>query len=130
MSVFEGIEKAIAADRYAFLSSFFRDFYNVDVLGGNRVSDQVVQASWNVASGASAAATLQCVHTWYTDFRKDVARIDVPTLIMQGDADRVLPITATSLHTAKLIKGRGWSCSRVRRTVCSGHTRTRSTRSC
>jgi non-heme chloroperoxidase len=43
--------------------------------------------------------------TWHEDFREDLARIDVPTLVIQGDADRILPVTATGLRTAKLIKG-------------------------
>jgi len=69
------------------------------------VSEQAVQASWNVAAGASATASLACVPTWHEDFRKDVRRIDVPTLVIHGDADRILPITASGLRTAKLIKG-------------------------
>ncbi len=104
-NVFTGIETAIKADRYAFFTEFFKNFYNTDVLMGKLVSEQTVQASWNVAAGSSATATLECVSTWHSDFRKDVARIDVPTLVMHGDADRILPITATGLRTAKLIKG-------------------------
>ncbi|HXN48531.1 MAG TPA: alpha/beta hydrolase [Bryobacteraceae bacterium] len=104
-SVFEGIEKAIVADRYAFFSEFFKNFYNTDLLLGRRVSEQTVQASWNVAAGASATACLACVATWYEDFRQDLARIDVPTLVIQGDADRILPISASGLRTARLIKG-------------------------
>ena len=61
-SVFEGIEKAISADRYAFFTAFFKDFYNTDVYLGKRVSEQAVQASWNVASMASATASLACAH--------------------------------------------------------------------
>jgi non-heme chloroperoxidase len=104
-SVFAGIEKAVAADRYAFFTEFFKNFYNTDVFLGKRVSEQVVQASWNVAASASATASLACVPTWHEDFRADLTRIDVPTLVIQGDADRILPITATGLRTAKLIKG-------------------------
>jgi non-heme chloroperoxidase len=104
-NVFTGIETVIKADRYAFFTEFFKNFYNTDVLTGKLVSEQTVQASWNVAAGCSATATLECVSTWHTDFRKDVARIDVPTLIMHGDADRILPITAAGSRTAKLIKG-------------------------
>jgi non-heme chloroperoxidase len=104
-SVFEGIEQAVAADRYAFFTEFMKNFYNTDVLLGKRVSEQAVQASWNVAAGASATASLACVSTWYTDFRKDLPRIDVPTLVIHGDADRILPIAASGLRTAKLIKG-------------------------
>jgi len=104
-SVFEGIQKAIVADRYAFFTGFFKNFYNTDLLLGKRVSDQAVHASWNVAVGSSAMASLACVPTWHEDFRKDLACIDVPALVIQGDADRIVPIAASGLRTAKLIKG-------------------------
>ena len=104
-SVFEGIKKAIAADRPAFLSTFFADFYNVNVLGGKRISDQVVQSSWNVAVGASAKGTLDCVSAWGTDFRNDLSRIKVPTLVIHGDADRILPLAATGIRTHKAVQG-------------------------
>ena len=104
-SVFEGIKKAIVADRYAFFTDFFKNFYNTDLLLGKRVSEQAVQASWNIAAGASATASLACVPTWYEDFRNDLSRVDVPTLVIHGDADRILPIAASGLRTAKLIKG-------------------------
>ena len=104
-SVFAGIEKAVAADRYTFFSDFFQNFYNTDQFLGKRVSEQAIQASWNVAAGASTTASLACVAAWHEDFREDLARIDVPTLVIQGDADRILPVAATGLSTAKLIKG-------------------------
>jgi pimeloyl-ACP methyl ester carboxylesterase len=104
-SVFEGIKKAAAADRYAFFTEFFKNFYNLDVYLGKRVSEQAVQASWNIAAGASATASVACVPTWHEDFRKDLARVDVPTLVMHGDADRILPIDASGRRTAKLIQG-------------------------
>jgi non-heme chloroperoxidase len=103
-SVFEGIQKAVAADRYAFFTEFFKNFFNTDVLLGKRISEQAVQASWNVAASASATASLACVPTWHEDFRKDVARIDVPTLVIHGDADRIVPIKASGEKTAKLVK--------------------------
>jgi non-heme chloroperoxidase len=103
-SVFEGIKKAIVADRYAFFTGFFKDFYNTDLLLGKRVSEQTVQSSWNLAAGSSATASLACVATWHEDFRKDLTRVDVPTLVIHGDADRILPIAASGLRTAKLIK--------------------------
>jgi non-heme chloroperoxidase len=104
-SVFEGIQKAVAADRYAFFTEFFKNFYNTDLLLNKRVSEQAVQASWNLAAGASATASLACVPTWHEDFRMDLNRIDVPVLVIHGDADRILPITASGPRTAKLIKG-------------------------
>jgi non-heme chloroperoxidase len=104
-SVFDGIEKAVAADRYAFFTEFFKNFYNTDVLLGKRVSEQAVQASWNTAAFSSATASLACVPTWHEDFRQDLTKIDVPTLVMHGDADRILPISAAGARTGKLIKG-------------------------
>src|ERR1700688_4181191 len=96
-SVFEGIQKAIVADRYAFFTEFFKNFYNTDLFLGKRVSEEAVRASWNLAAGSSATATLPCVSTWHEDFRQDLKRIDVPTLVIHGDADRILPITAAGL---------------------------------
>lgn len=103
--VFEGIQKAITADRYAFFTEFFKNFYNLDVFLGKRISEQAVQASWNVAASASPTASLACVPTWHEDFRNDVARIDVPTLVIHGEADRIVPLAAAGQRTAKLIKG-------------------------
>jgi non-heme chloroperoxidase len=104
-SVFEGIQKAIVADRYTFFTEFFKNFYNTDVFMGKRVSEHVVHASWNLAAGASATASLACVPTWHEDFRDDLSRVDVPTLVIHGDADRIVPFTAAGMRTAKLIKG-------------------------
>ncbi len=104
-SVFDGIKKAIAADRPAFLSKFLADFYNVDTLGGKRISDEVVRLSWNIAAGASPKGTLDCVSAWVTDFRADLKRIDVPTLVVHGDADRILPLSATGTPTQQAVKG-------------------------
>ena len=103
--VFEGIEKAVTADRYAFFTEFFKNFYNTDLLLNKRVTEQAVQASWNLAAGSSATASLACVATWHEDFREDLSAVDVPTLVIHGDADRILPIAAAGSRTAKLIKG-------------------------
>jgi non-heme chloroperoxidase len=103
-SVFEGIKAAIKADRPAFLMDFLRNFYNYDVTGGTLVSERVLEANWNVAVGASAAGTWACVDSWIEDFRQDIALNTVPTLILHGNADRVLPADASSRRQAKLIK--------------------------
>lgn len=103
--VFDSIQKAIVADRYAFFTEFFKNFYNTDELLGKRVSEEVVRASWNVAASASPTASLACVPTWHEDFRKDIAKIDVPTLVIHGEADRIVPFSAAGERTAKLIKG-------------------------
>jgi non-heme chloroperoxidase len=94
-SVFDGIVTAATDDRYAFLTQFFQNFYSVDENLGTRISEDAVRHSWNVATSASWFATTAVVRTWYEDFRSDIARIDVPALILQGTADRILPIDAT-----------------------------------
>jgi len=104
-AIFEGLQKAITADRYAFFAEFFKNFYNTETNLGKRVSEQAVQASWNVAASSSATASLACVPTWHEDFRKDLAQIDVPTLVIHGDSDRIVPFTAAGQRTAKLING-------------------------
>jgi non-heme chloroperoxidase len=104
-SVFDGIEAVIKKDRYAFFTDFFKNFYNADKFLGSRVSEEVLRAGWNTAVLSSSVATLACVATWYTDFRHDVAKIDVPTLVMHGSADRIVPFEASGARTAKLIKG-------------------------
>ena len=102
-AVFDGIIEAIEADRLAYLSAFFDAFYNLDELLGNRISDEVVRDSWNVGAGASAVGTVSCPPTWITDFRQDLPKNDVPTLVVHGDADRILPIDATARRLPDLI---------------------------
>jgi pimeloyl-ACP methyl ester carboxylesterase len=104
-SVFEVIKKGIAADRLAFLSQFLSNFYNSDVLGGKLISEQAVQLSWNTGAGASPKGTLDCVSAWLTDFRNDLKKIDVPTLVIHGDSDRILPLSATGKRIAEFVKG-------------------------
>jgi non-heme chloroperoxidase len=103
-SVFDGIQKAVVADRYAFFTEFFKNFFNTDLLMGKKVSEQTVQACWNLAASSSAIASYACVPTWHEDFRKDLSRVDVPTLIIHGDADRIVPLSASGARTAKLVK--------------------------
>ena len=102
--VFDDIKAAIRKDRPAFLMEFLRNFYNYDVTGGTLVSERVLEDNWNVAAGASAIGTLACVDCWIEDFRKNLPKNTVPTLILHGDADRILPPDATSRRQAKLIK--------------------------
>jgi non-heme chloroperoxidase len=104
-SVFDGMKKAIKADRPAFLSEFFSNFYNVDILKGIKISDEVVRLSWNVGAGASPKGTLDCVSAWLVDFREELKRINIPVLIMHGNADRILPLAATGKRTPEFVKG-------------------------
>jgi non-heme chloroperoxidase len=101
--VFEGIKAAIAADRYAWFKDFFDNFYNTDKLMPERISEEAWQASFNVAAGASPFASYACVDTWLTDFRGDLAKIDVPVLVVHGTDDRILPFEATAARLPDLI---------------------------
>ena len=101
--VFEGIKSAILKDRYAYFKDFLDNFYNVDKLGPERISEQAWQGSFNVAAGSSPHATYACVDTWLTDFRDDLPNIDVPTLVMHGTEDRILPFDATAKRLPGLI---------------------------
>ena len=100
-SVFEGIEQAALSDRFAWFDDFYQNFYNLDENLGSRISEAAVRGSWQVASAASWYASAAVVHTWHTDFRADIEKVDVPALILHGTADRILPIDATGREFAK-----------------------------
>ena len=101
--VFDGIEASAKSDRFAWFDDFFQNFYNLDENLGSRVSEAAVRGSWNVAVSASWFAASAVVSSWYTDFRGDIAKIDVPTLILHGTADRILPIDSTGRPFSKLL---------------------------
>src|SRR5438477_8394677 len=103
--VFDDTRAGIKADRPVALMEFLKNFYNVGGADGKRVSERVIEANWAVAIGASPIGTLACVDSWIEDFRKDISRNDLPTMIIHGDDDRILPADATSRRQAKLIKG-------------------------
>jgi pimeloyl-ACP methyl ester carboxylesterase len=105
LAVFDGIRAGLAADRPAFLQGFLQNFFNVDVLGGTRISDESVRACWITGVGASAKGAYDCVGAWYTDFRADLAKFDLPTLVVHGDADRIVPLAISGQRTAALVKG-------------------------
>jgi len=94
--VFDRIKAALLADRFAYLETFLTDSYNADVFGGTRISDQAWHAAFIAALAASAHATHACVDAWLTDFRPDLRKIDIPTLVIHGTDDRILPVTATA----------------------------------
>ena len=111
--LFDGFAAAALADTPAWMKGFLGNFYNMDTLGGTLVSEQAFAASWNLAVTASAAAAVACIATWATDFRDDLPKIDVPVLVIQGDADQVLPLDKTGARLPALIKD-------VRLTVIQG----------
>ena len=99
---FEGIVADVKADRYAYFTEFYKGFYNLDENLGTRISEEAVRNSWNVAAGSGFFAAAAAPLTWFTDFRADIPKIDVPALILHGTADNILPIDATgrAFHAA------------------------------
>jgi len=104
LSLFDGFAAAARADTPAWMKGFLENFYNYDTLAGTLVSEQAFQTSWNLAVTASATAAVACIATWATDFRDDLPKIDVPVLIIQGDADQVLPLSKTGQRLPALLK--------------------------
>jgi non-heme chloroperoxidase len=102
-SLFDGFMQTARADMPAWMKGFLDNFYNVDVFLGTLVSEQAYQASLNVAVSSSATAAVACIPTWETDFRQDIAMIDVPMLMIQGDDDRVLPYPNTGQRLPGMI---------------------------
>jgi non-heme chloroperoxidase len=97
-----GVQSAILADRYAWLTGLVSDLVNLDQYRGTRVSDDTVRALWNAGAEAGAYATWACPPGWLEDFSSEIKDIDVPTLIVHGTADRILPIDGQGrrLHAA------------------------------
>ncbi len=97
-----GVQQAILDDRFAWLTGLVGDLLNTDELQGTRVSEEMVRTVWDASADASPEATWACPVGWLEDFSEDIERIDVPTLIMHGTADRILPINGQGrrLHAA------------------------------
>jgi non-heme chloroperoxidase len=104
-NVFDGIRASLKADRPATMMEFLKNFYSVGGADGKLVSERVIEANWTVAIGASPIGTVACIDAWIEDFRRDIARNDLPTMMIHGDDDRILPIDVTARRQAKLIKG-------------------------
>ncbi|TXN30037.1 alpha/beta fold hydrolase [Lacisediminihabitans profunda] len=96
--VFDGIAEAASADRFAWFTGFYQNFYNLDENLGSRISEEAVRNSWNVAASSAAIVAAGVVPSWIEDFRGDVAKVrasGTPSLILHGTKDRILPIDAS-----------------------------------
>ena len=102
-SVFDGLSASATADRFAFFTEFYKNFFNSAENLGTRLSEEVVRQSWNIAVGSGAFASVAAQATWLTDFRSDIIKIDVPALIVHGTSDNILPIDATGREFAKAL---------------------------
>lgn len=103
MEFFEGISAQVKADRYAFFTGFFGDFYNLDDTLGSRISEEALRKSWATAAMSGWFAAAAAPLTWPTDFRQDIPAVDVPALILHGTADNILPIDVTARRFRELL---------------------------
>ena len=96
------VQQAILGDRFAWLTELTRNLLNLDDYLGKRVSEETVRAIWNAGADASPWATWACPPGWLADFSDDITRVDIPTLILHGTADRILPVNGQGrrLHAA------------------------------
>ena len=102
-SMFEGFKQQAMADRFAFQTQFLNNFFNYEQTKGKQVSPEIFQAFWEIAVNASPMGTVACIDSWKTDFRDDLSRIDVPVLIIHGDADNILPYPATAPRVQSML---------------------------
>ena len=102
-SVFEDMMKKMKEDRIAFLDDFGKMFFGVNLIN-HPVSSPLLDYYRMLAAVASPRATQQCAIAFaQTDFRNDVKAITVPTLIIHGDDDKIVPIESSSERIAKMI---------------------------
>ena len=103
---FDDIMEGLNTDRVKFVAGFGKNFYNYsnNPLASNDVSEKQLDFDWSIMAHASGRATRQTAYSWYeTDFRADARNINVPTLIIHGDEDKVVPIATAGEQAAKLI---------------------------
>jgi non-heme chloroperoxidase len=101
--VFDGLLAGVTEDRYAFFTQFFANFFNTDENLGGRLSQEALDANQQLAYSASAHASVWAQPPWLTDFREDIPKIDVPSLVVHGTADNILPIDVTGRRFARAL---------------------------
>lgn len=130
---FDDIAATARADRFAWFTAFFDNFYNLDETLGSRISEEALRASWATAAASAPDAAYAVVPTWLTDFRVDLPAVresGLPTLILHGTADRILRSTRPDDRSATPSPTRRTSRSTAHPTACCGRTPTTSTRHC
>lgn len=100
---FDGLRAQAEEDRFAWYEAYFENFYNLDEFLGSRISDAAVRGNFATAVQASWFAATACIDAWLTDWRGDIPKIDVPSLIVHGTADRILPIDVSARRFRTLL---------------------------
>jgi peroxiredoxin len=103
--LFDGMIEGVKRDRIGFLADFFPNFYNWEP-GSDTVGEDVIAYSKSLAWPASPVGTRECIVAFgTTDFRRDLAKVTVPTLVVHGDADRIVPLPVSGQRSAEMIAG-------------------------
>lgn len=111
ISVFEDMKEGISKDRPNFFKAFGKNFFNYDALKDERISQAMLDFTWSLAMKGSLKATLDCVDSFgKTDFREDCKSFDVPTLIIHGDKDQIVPIDVSAKKAHQLIPNSKLKC--------------------
>ena len=101
----KNIMQALQTDRVGFLKDFHKNFYNYSD-NKKKLSKAQLEYDWNIASQASPRATIEAAKAWAeTDFRPELKNVSVPTLIVHGDSDNIVPIKSAGDQAAEGIKG-------------------------
>jgi non-heme chloroperoxidase len=105
LEVFDGFRASVLADRSQYFKDLSAPFYGTNRPGAS-ASQAVRDAFWLQGMQAGFKSVLDCIKAFSeTDHTEDLKKIDVSTLILHGDADQIVPIGASALLAAKLIKG-------------------------
>ncbi len=90
--VFDDMIRKCIEDRPEFMHKFLTDFYSHGIIGRKAVSDEMIRFSWTLAMEASGIATVNCIDAWGEDFRDDVKKVQVPSLVIHGSGDKITPV--------------------------------------
>jgi non-heme chloroperoxidase len=105
MSAFDEIRAAVQADRSQFWLELYKPFYGANRAGA-KVSEGLRDSFWLQGMMAGIKACYDCIKAFSeTDFTEDLKKFDVPTLVLHGDDDQIVPIVAAGLLSSKIIKG-------------------------
>ena len=99
----KGMQDALRADREAFFDDFTRTFFSAD--GELKITEEQRQQALALARQADLDAAAACIESWLTDFRRDLDRITVPTLVIHGDSDAIVPIEVSGERTRRQVAG-------------------------
>ena len=98
-----GMQAALEADPPGFLDGFTRSFFSAD--GEMKVTEEQQQEALRLALQADVHAARECIRSWTTDFTGDLASVTVPTLVIHGDADGIVPLEKSGQRTHEQVAG-------------------------